>query len=195
MSSLPTPTTELQAVNIMLSIIGESPVNSLDDQQIVDAVMARDILSEVMREVQSEGWHFNTEIEFPLSPSVSGEIRLPRNCLQFDLDPRRYPDLDVVQRGDRLYDRFSRSYAFTRTIYGRMVILLPFNEMPEAARRYCLIKAGRVFQDRVVGSDTLNGFNRADEARARTILVSTESDNGDLNILTDSWDVARTLMR
>lgn len=195
MSSLPTPTTELQAVNIMLSIIGESPVNSLDDKQIVDAVLARDILSEVMREVQSEGWHFNTEIDYPLSPNMTGEIRLPKNCIQFDLDPKRYPDLDVVQRGERLYDRVSRSYKFERAIYGQMTILLPFNEMPEPARRYCLIKAGRIFQDRVIGSETLNGFNKQDEARARAILVGNESENDDLNVLTDSWGVARTLWR
>lgn len=193
--SLPTPTTELEAVNIMLSIIGESPINSLDNEQIVDAVLARKILSEVMREVQSEGWHFNTEINYPLVPSVGGEINLPKNCINFDLDICRFPRLDVVQRGSRLYDRLNHTYSFDQTLYGQMVILLPFDEMPEAARRYCLIRAGRIFQDRTVGSEVLNGFNRLDEARARAILVGSEAENDDLNILSDSWSVSNILWR
>lgn len=195
MSGLPSPTTELEAVNIMLSIIGESPVNSLEDELIDDAVIARDILAEISREVQSEGWHFNTEIDFPLAPNMSGEIRLPTNCIQFNIDHCRYPNIDVVQRGDRLYDRISRGYTFETTLYGRMVILLSFEEMPEAARRYCVIKAGRVFQDRVVSSEVLNGFTARDEARARSILVGTASENDALNILSDSWDVAYTIWR
>ena len=39
----PTLTSELDAVNTMLSTIGESPINSLDDiSGVVDAVIARD---------------------------------------------------------------------------------------------------------------------------------------------------------
>jgi hypothetical protein len=48
------PTTELEAVNTILSTIGESPVSSLGDQMTVDAVLAQNILHEVSREVQTE---------------------------------------------------------------------------------------------------------------------------------------------
>ena len=46
-----TPTTELEAVNIMLSTIGEAPVNNLDSG-LVDAETAETILKNVSRDVQ-----------------------------------------------------------------------------------------------------------------------------------------------
>lgn len=51
----PTPTTELEAVNTMLSGIGEAPVNSLSEVT-ADVSLARHILNEVSREVQLEGF-------------------------------------------------------------------------------------------------------------------------------------------
>ena len=53
-------TTELEAVNIMLSSIGEAPVNSLSSG-LVDAELAQTTLHNVSREVQAAGWSFNTE--------------------------------------------------------------------------------------------------------------------------------------
>ena len=50
--------TELEAVNILLSVIGEAPVDKLGDKnknEITDASLARRTLNEVSRDVQSEG--------------------------------------------------------------------------------------------------------------------------------------------
>ena len=55
------PTTELEAVNVMLSNIGESPVNTLEDDNVIDATVARTILKSISREVQALGWNFNTD--------------------------------------------------------------------------------------------------------------------------------------
>jgi hypothetical protein len=55
------PTTELEAVNTMLNTIGEAPVNTLVNMTSVDASSALSILNSVNREVQSQGWFFNTE--------------------------------------------------------------------------------------------------------------------------------------
>jgi hypothetical protein len=56
-----TPTTKLEAVNVCLTNIGEAPVASLTGLQ-VDAQVASSIIDEVSREVQSNGWHWNTEV-------------------------------------------------------------------------------------------------------------------------------------
>ncbi len=50
-----TRTTELEAVNTILSTIGESPVNSLTGTLPVDATTALNVLDEISREVQSAG--------------------------------------------------------------------------------------------------------------------------------------------
>ena len=53
-----TPNTKLEAVNIMLSAIGEAPVNRLSSG-LVEAETAETILNQINRSVQAEGWHFN----------------------------------------------------------------------------------------------------------------------------------------
>ena len=69
---MPTLTTKLETVNSMLGHIGETPVNSIADTNAlpVSAAMAVTIVDEVSREVQAEGWHFNTEnnVDNPFNP-------------------------------------------------------------------------------------------------------------------------------
>ena len=72
-----TPTSKIQAVNIMLASIGEAPVSSLDDATLADVSIAESILDETNVEIQSRGLHCNTEINFPITPNTDGEIDLP----------------------------------------------------------------------------------------------------------------------
>ena len=51
-----TQTTKLMAVNTMLSVIGEAPVNTLAaTSQTADVILAQNLLDEVSREVQAAG--------------------------------------------------------------------------------------------------------------------------------------------
>ena len=54
-------TTKLQAINQMLSGIGQAPVVSIDVAN-PELALALEILESVNREIQGEGWHFNPEI-------------------------------------------------------------------------------------------------------------------------------------
>ena len=186
------PTTELEAINTMLSTIGESPVNMVEDTGNVDVVIARQILQTVSREVQARGWHFNTEINYTITPDSDGYLVLPKTVLKVDTV---YPDSskDVVVRGSRLYDREKHTYVFTDAVKVDMTILLTFDELPEVARNYVTIRASRIFQERVVGSDTLHAFNSQDEARAMVSLMEYEADTADLNILSGNYSVYRIL--
>ena len=51
---------ELPAINQILASVGQAPVTTLD-QTNPDVAIAYDTLLQVSREVQSEGWTFNTE--------------------------------------------------------------------------------------------------------------------------------------
>ena len=186
------PTTELEAINTMLSTIGESPVNAVEDTGNVDVVIARQILQTASREVQARGWHFNTEKNYTITPDSGGYLVLPNTVLKVDTV---YPDSskDVVVRGSRLYDREKHTYVFTDAVKVDMTILLTFDELPEVARNYVTIRASRIFQERVVGSDTLHAFNSQDEARAMVSLMEYEADTADLNILSGNYSVYRIL--
>lgn len=187
-----TPTTKLEAVNIMLSSIGESPVNSLTSG-LVDAEMAETILDATSRDTQSMGWHFNTEVNYRIAPIASGEILLPANCLRVD-GITTETQFDLVQRGGKLYDRKNHTYLIGTTVTVDMVVMLDFEEMPEAARRYVTLKSARVFQDRAVGSAELHGFQERDELRALVELKDMEADTADHTIF-DNYSVARVLDR
>lgn len=190
-------TSELDAINIMLGTIGESPINSLDAASgVVDAVTARSILAEVSVQVQEEGWHFNTEYEFVLMPSLdTKEIYVPANAIEVDVSAYDRNDIDVSIRGNRLYDRKNKTFQFQQDIKADLTILLEFNEMPQAARHYITIRSARVFQQRVVGSNVLGSFTQQDEYAALRALRRYENRSADYNILTGNYSVMRVIDR
>lgn len=187
-----TPTNKLEAINIMLSSIGESPVNSLSSG-LVDAEMAETILNATSREVQSRGWKFNTERNFKILPTPEGEILLPSNTLRADI-MQPTTDLDLVQRGGRMYNLKTHSFKVKTSVELELVLFLAFEDLPEAARHYITIKAARVFQDRAVGSDTLHGFQERDELAGLIELKDSEGQTGDYTIF-DNYAVTRILDR
>mgnify|MGYP003141409265 FL=1 len=176
-------TTELEAINIMLAAIGEAPVNSLTGLLPVDARTAQNTLTEINKEVQSEGWSFNTEIDVTLTRDGSNQISLPANVLRVDANIHQHPTIDPIQRGLKLYDRQNNKYEFDEDLICTVVYFREFNEITEQARRYINIKAARVFVDRLIGDQGLRTYTQEDETRARAILTESDYANADHNLL------------
>ena len=183
-----TLTTQLEAVNTMLGYIGEAPVNSISNtsELPVSAANAVTILDEISREVQSEGWHFNTTKEHKLTP-VNDAITLPSNTLQVDHEGG--DNIDLVQRGLSLYDRKNKTYTFTSDIEVTLVELLDWDNMPEQARRYITLRAARSLQSRLVGSRELEALIIRDEFSAKANLEMSDNSNSDRTIF-DNYDAA-----
>jgi len=189
-----TPTTPIQAVNSMLSTIGEAPVNSLDSG-LVDAETAETVLNEVSRDVQSLGWNFNSEPDYTvgyITDATSDDFNhviLGEEYIRADLASSetkyRSSKNEYVQRGRKIYDKVNHTYAIGKSLKLDVVVLLDFELLPEVARRYITVKASRLFQERVVGSDNLSAMNRQDEEHAFFALKEMEGDNGDYNIFDD----------
>lgn len=176
-----TATTKLQAVNTMLSAIGEPPVNTLSSTR-ADSLIALQILDEVTREVESYGWHFNIEYKVTMTPDSSGYIFVADNVVRVNTDPTKYPYLDIVTRGNRLYDKYTNTYVFGSEIEVTRVVMLDFEEIPEAARRYIMIRAARIFGDRMIGSEKHHTFTGTDEMMALSKLREFEVDTADYSI-------------
>jgi len=176
-------TTELEAINIMLAAIGEAPINSLTDTLPVDARTAQNTLTEVNKEVQSEGWSFNTEIDVTLTRDGSNQINLPINVLRVDPNIHQHPTIDPIQRGLKLYDRQNNKYEFDEDLICTVVYYRDFVELTEQARRYINIKAARIFVDRLIGDQGLRTYTQEDETRARAILTESDYANADHNLL------------
>ena len=176
-------TTELESINIMLAAIGEAPINSLTGTLPVDARLAQSTLTEVSKEVQSEGWSFNTEIDVTLTRDVSNHISLSTDVLRVDPNIHQQPTIDALQISLKLYDRLNNKYEFDEDLICTIVYFRDFNEITEPARRYITIKAARIFVDRLVSDDGLRTYTQQDETRARAILMETDLANGDHNVL------------
>jgi len=192
-----TRTSELEAVNVILSTIGESPLNTLSGSLPVDGTIAKNVLSEVSREVQSQGWHFNTHYKVTLSRDTDNKIPLATNIVRVELDPRKYSKgtYDIVQRNNFLYNLAKNEETFdTNFTEATVVYLLPFDEIPEQAKRYITIRSARIFHDRTLGANTIHKFSQEDEAKALSILKQAESHTGDYSIF-DSPEQAYTVVR
>jgi len=192
-----TRTSELEAVNTILSTIGESPLNSLSGSLPVDGTIAKNVLSEVSREVQSQGWHFNTHYKVTLTRDTDNKIPLATNIVRVEIDPRKYSKVsyDIVQRNNELYnlakneDTFDTNFKDATAVY-----LLPFDEIPEQAKRYITIRSARIFHDRTLGANTIHKFSQEDEAKSLSILKQAESHTGDYSIF-DTPEQAYTIIR
>ena len=96
---------------------------------------------------------------------------------------------DYVERARKLWDRANHTYTITdEKVYVDIVWFLDFTEIPEAARRYITIRASRIFQDRMLASDTLHKFHQTDEIQALSVLKEMEGDTRDHSIF-DNYDV------
>ena len=188
--------TELEAVNTMLVTIGEQPVSSLDNLAgLQDASIARQILSNISRAVQSKGWVFNLDLQVTYTPDANGEINLGSNVLRIDTTSKvRSSTKDIVERGGKLYDREKNTSIFTDSVKVDRVIVLNFDDLPEVARRYIATRSARVFHDRVVGSGELHRFFQEDEGQAWSELLEYEAEVGDYTIF-DDYDVYRIIER
>ena len=183
-------TSQLESLNIMLAAIGESPLNSrlggvdiFTDILPTDAQVALNILTEQSKMIQSEGWSFNTEIDVTLPRDNFKKIALGVDVLRVDPNVHDHPNIDAIQRGLKMYDRLNNTFEFDQDLICTIVYFREFDEIPEPARNYITIKAARIFIDRQIGDDSLRAYNQQDEARARAVLLETDTLNADHNLL------------
>jgi hypothetical protein len=174
--------TKLQAVNIMFSNIGQSPVTSLTSPN--PAVnLAEGILDEVNNTVQSERWGFNTEDGYPFTPDGAGNILIPDNVLCLDLAP--WDQKNLVIREGKLYDKHEHSFLFTETQYLSVVWIFTFENLPEVFKQYITTRAANLFASRAHGTKETAAYSDREELQARAACMEYETLQGDYNIFND----------
>ena len=178
-------TTKLQAVNTLLSIIGEAPLNQLTPPLTGDAALAERTLDEISTEVQGAGWSWNTMVYKEIPLDANGHSTLPSNTLAVRFNPLSYPSQRFVLRGLKLFDRVENKYDLrgslgvaltggTSDLIAEIVEELTWDDIPETGKRYITIRAGRVFANRAVTSQSIESYTADDEEKALQILKRTE---------------------
>lgn len=179
--------TELQAINEILAAVGQAPVTSIDvDENDLptnpDVAMARETLQQVSREVQSEGWSFNRELDYPMQPEEDGCIYIAENMLQIDLSTDYTQNLgkDSVRREGKLYDKLNHTYQWgDGIVYCDIMWLFAWEDLPKPIQQYIVNKAAAVFAQRVVGDANLYQLLTSRALECRTHALEYETQQGD----------------
>ena len=185
--------TELDAINSILMSVGESSVNSTTVQS-PEVVIARSTLQQVCREVQSEGWMFNTETESTITLDTNNHCLVPNNVLQIDVNHFKHiNDFNVVRKKDsgiwKLYDLIEHRFNFENTSEGKLYVdiiwIVDFEEMPQVFRDYVTIRASRIASNRMVNNPQSAELISQDESLARALAVEYDANQADYNIFND----------
>lgn len=179
------PLTELEAINEILAVGSDSPVSTLDDNQVIDASLARNTLRATLVEIQTLGWSFNTDENLSISPDQVGEIILPRNTLKVDTSGAS-AGINCVQRGTRLYNKTDKTFKFSAPVTVNITYGLSFEELPSIARLYATVRAARKYQDRYFGDPSTHSYTEQDEMFVRSALMDIEIETVGANMLQDS---------
>lgn len=198
---LPSFDTLLQAVNLAITSLGESQLDSLEGDLSVDADDALFHLSQANLEVQSQGWHWNRAYGVVLPLATNGTVPLPEGTLR--VTPAYAPGvaspvsaINITQRGDQLYNLDTNSFQFTCAPVVDMVQSLLWGQMPRVARNYIATLAARRFQATKQQSQIVLQIQNDDVQRALTLLqqhedevAGTNSVDGNVNTLTALYGI------
>ena len=180
--------TELDAVNQILSSVGQAPVTTLDMQN-PETFTVLQTLRDVNRQVQSEGWTFNTERLVKFSPAADKTITIPYNVLQLDVNvSKHFDNYDVVRKDGKLYDKYwhqksdKLEYEFDEDIYCDVVYFYRFNDLPYAFQAHIIAKAARIAATKLVGSAEQVQLLALEEEATKASMMEYETQQGDYSI-------------
>lgn len=170
---------ELPAVNQILQSCGQAPVTTLD-QTNSDVAIAYQTLLEVSREVQAEGWSFNKEFHYDMTPDSNNEIPIPNNMLQIDAAKNAAnANMDVVRRSGKLYDKANHTYTFTNKVSCDITWLYDWVDLPTPIADYITARAAAIVQSRIVGDPNQYQMLQQKEQFTRAMAMEYECNQGD----------------
>jgi len=170
---------ELPAVNQILQSCGQAPVTTLD-QTNPDVAIAYQTLLEVSREVQAEGWSFNKEYNYELTPDNNNQILIPSNMLQVDLSHNAANmDKDVIRRSGKLYDKANHTYTFTEKVECDITWLFDWVDLPTPIADFITARAASIVSSRIVGDNSQYAILQQKEAFTRAMALEYECNQGD----------------
>lgn len=142
--------TEIDAINRMLRYIGELPIpsgvtiDSLPEGH--EAVEARTILSETLREEQEEKWWFNV-FDVNFVPDIDGYITLPQNVIEFE-------STEHFKEGGNLYKYSDNSGVFPNKVELTVRYEISFDNIPDVFRTYVVLVASKHLHVYLNGDET-----------------------------------------
>ena len=176
--------TELSAVNAILGAIGQSPVTSINKTN-PEIGFIYNLLRDSNVDLQSEGWHFNTERHVKYTPQDVGGIKkiaIGSDILKMDVtDGWSKRNYDVVKRNGYLYDKYDHTDDWDELTDGidlDIVKLISYEDLPEVFKRYVIYKAAVRAATQLVGNPQLAQLLAQQEALSRAAIMEYECNQG-----------------
>ena len=181
------PVTYEYTVNISQTVSNRALTQSIvtsrvETQTNPDVAIALNTLREVSREVQAEGWSFNKEYDYPITPDSNNEVKISNDILQMDLNQTYTQNMnrDSINRGGKLYDRTKHSYKWTdETLYVDITWEMSWGSIPEPIQAFITARAASIVSSRIVGDPNQYQMLQQKEAFARSMALEYECNQGD----------------
>ena len=183
---------ELEAVNLLLSAIGEAAVSSLETATTVEVTQAKNLLSNVNRAAQQKGWHFNTEWDVVLTRDADDRMPLSESILSV-YQPGQLMTIRGRSGSMFAYDLDNNTFTWTKNLNNAVTItLLDFIDTPNTFRQYVTTRAARIFQEEIIGQVSAETGNRQEEAEAYADLLDDDAERAGLNVAYGTLDMLNT---
>jgi hypothetical protein len=158
----------------------------VETQANPDVAIALNTLREVSREVQSEGWTFNKEFDYTLTPNSNNEILIPDDMLQVDLNisSKNFNNrqFDSINRGGKLYDRIKHTYKWTDpSVKADILWYFEWEYIPDPIQAFIVARAAAIFSSRTIGDPNQYQILQQKEAFARAMAMEYECNQGDFS--------------
>jgi len=181
------PVTYQYTVNISQTVSSRAMTQSIVTSRVEtptnpDVAIALNTLREVSREVQSEGWSFNKEYDYPITPDSNNEVKIANNVIQMDLNQSytQNMDRDSINRGGKLYDRTAHSYKWTdETLYVDIIWEFDWASIPEPIQAFIVARAATIVSSRIIGDTNQYQMLSQKEAFTRAMALEYETSQGD----------------
>ena len=181
------PVTYTYTINISQTVssqtLTQSTVKSrVESQTNPDVAIALNTLREVSREIQSEGWSFNKEYDYPLTPDSNDEVVIPNNMLQVDLNSTytQNMDRDAVNREGKLYDKTAHSFVWTdETLYVDVIWYFDWTSIPTPIQAFIIAKSATIVSSRIIGDPNQYSMLQQKEALTQATALEYECNQGD----------------
>ena len=181
------PVTYDYTINISQTVSSQTLTQSttksrVESQTNPDVAIALNTLREVSREIQSEGWSFNKEYDYPLTPDSNNEIVIPNNMLQIDLNSTytQNMDRDAVNREGKLYDKTAHSFVWTDDkLYVDVIWYFDWTSIPTPIQAFIIAKASTIVSSRIIGDPNQYSMLQQKEALAQATALEYECNQGD----------------
>jgi hypothetical protein len=188
--------TNLSAVNSILGAIGQSPITTALNFENPETRFIFNILTEVNKDVQNEGWVFNTATQIKFTPDSSTKrITITDDIIRFDLsDGQVFRSQDVIRKVDSgtayLFDKIKeandgtgKGFEFDDDVYMDVTYLYEYTSLPQVFRRYIVSRASVRAATQLVNNPQLVQLLQQQEAYNRAGCLEYECNQGDHSFL------------